>query len=221
MLTKPLVIDKGSFIGTHIQTHKKQKNSLPYRLEIGSKYYPIARITSEKKSGMTIKRGRSLFMPHLDNKYMAALYENKSIDQLISYIYLTYEDLQYHIYRQYKGPRDPLFNGLFTLTGACHFPEIRDIFEKLYLKTLIDTLIKFRDKTLPIWKKKKSDIITFITQSIPRIFYTAFIDNMRGENRFQRSFDTGMDIVDNSNVVSEYVEDNLLIYHILEKAKPA
>lgn len=223
MLTKlPIVIEKGSVVGT-LKLDKKSPHhkSKPYRLSAGSKYYPVLRIIGERKSGLVMRKGRGVFMPHLDNKYMGALYEKSAYDQLINYIYLTYVDMEYHIYRQYRGPRDPLFNGIFTATGACHFTDMRVRFEKLYHQTLIDSLIKLRDRSLSSWKKKKSDIITFITQALVRIFTLTFIDNVRTDTRIQRSFDNDMLVMNNANVESDYINENLLGMHVLNKAKPA
>lgn len=119
------------------------------------------------------------------------------------------------------GPKDPVFNGIYTKTGAYHFLEIKELFHKLYLKTLQDTIIKLRNVSLPSWKKKKSDIITFITQAFIRIFHYSFIDNMRTDGRLQRTFENEMEILDYNNVESDYVEENILKYYLLEKIKPA
>lgn len=223
MSTKlPIVIDEGSVIGT-LKLNKESihyKNK-PYKLSADSKYYPVLRIIGERKSGLVMRKGRGVFMPHLDNKYMGALYNRGAYDQIINYIYLTYLDMDYFIYRQYRGPRDPFFNGIFTTTGACHFPDMRIRFEKLYHQTLIDSLIKLRDKSLSSWKKKKSDIITFITQALIRIFSLTFIDNVRADTRFQRSFENDMLVIDNANVETDYINENILGMYILEKAKPA
>ena len=222
MSIKPIVVKSGSVIGTSTLNKKSlAHHARPYRLATDSKYIPVLRIVSQKKDGISIRKGNGLFMPHLDNKYMASLYENNCIDQLCHYIFSTYNDLDYFVERQHLGPRDPIFNGIYTKSGAYHFPEIKELFHKLYYKTLEDTVIKIKNVSLPSWKKKKSDIITFITQAFIRIFHYSFIDNMRTDGRLQRTFENEMEILDYNTVESEYVDDNILANYILDKIKPA
>lgn len=102
MLTNPIVVSKGSVIGTSTLNKKSIAYSgRPYRLSTNSKYIPVLRIVSQKKEGASIDKGNKLFMPHLDNKYMEELYNNNCIDQLCTYIYATYEDIDYFVDRQY------------------------------------------------------------------------------------------------------------------------
>lgn len=122
---------------------------------------------------------RANYVPHLNRGYCNQVFKSKNFDDLISYIYLVYKDLDYFLDIEYKGPRDPLFDRMFGYCGAIKYDDAKEFFIANYDEFLVHSLMKLRRASLPVYDKETSCITTFITNALPKIMLTKFIDERR------------------------------------------